>query len=85
MGLITGAIKLIVGIVAIVVFIALISGAFFVYRHRMKSNQVDEIEYGGLPPTLTHAPQPGIQKPQPMHGAVPAGDPYGQYFQNGKP
>lgn len=86
MGLISGAIKLIVGIVALLVFIALIGGAIFVYRaRRVKSGQVNEIEHGGLPPTLSHNPPVGIQKPHPVHGAVPAGDPYGQYFHNGKP
>lgn len=86
MGLIGAAIKIIIGIVAFVVILALIGGGIFVYRaRRVKSSQADEIEYGGLPPTLSHAPPPGVQKPQPVHGALPAGDPYGQYFHNGKP
>lgn len=86
MGLIGAAIKIILGIVAFVVILALIGGGIFVHRaRRMKSSQVNEIEHGGLPPTLSYAPPPGIQKPQPVHGAVPAGDPYGQYFHSGKP
>lgn len=86
MGLIGAAFKIVVGIVGFVVILALFGGGIFVYRARqVKSSQVDEIEYGGLPPTLSHAPPPGVQKPQPVHGAVPAGDSYGQYFYNGKP